>query len=389
MKNDMIETFLNKRLITSPNTRESYRVSIQSYFKILDKDMDTYFKHEKSLEKYENDLNKVYMTHEQNEKPLLSRRTWFSGIKQFMVSSDKRLKDLEFWGILKARTKGAEPASKENILNQNDIKEILSYGNTLNRAMFLMLASSGRRIGEILALYPEDVDLTVTPATISIKKGLVGKQIMQSTKTRQQTICFISDEAKNAYIAWMKERDAYLKNAVNKCHFHKKDPNDRRVFPMGYDNVSVIWKKLLVKAGQCEEVTDNKTKNLKLQPITDKKTKRGITHPHCLRKFYRSYLGDSDLAEYLMGHGNALTRTYRQLKKEDIAQKYLNVMPNVTIFEHAPDLSGIHEDMKQKDEKIQKLEENQRILELTLQSIQNSLEIERMKNGNGKKDIKK
>ncbi|MCJ7570621.1 MAG: hypothetical protein MUO82_01925, partial [Candidatus Thermoplasmatota archaeon] len=73
MKNDLIETFLNKRLITSPNTRASYRASIESYFKLIGEDINTYFNNGHNLEKYEDDLNKVYMIHEKNGKPYLSR----------------------------------------------------------------------------------------------------------------------------------------------------------------------------------------------------------------------------------------------------------------------------------------------------------------------------
>ena len=108
--------------------------------------MTTYFSKGYRKEKYENDLNKVYMEFERERKPDISRRTSFSAVKQFMLTNKKQLTELEFWDILKARTKGAEPVSDECILNQKDIKEILSHGNTCNRAIFLTLASSGRRI---------------------------------------------------------------------------------------------------------------------------------------------------------------------------------------------------------------------------------------------------
>ena len=87
MKNDLIEKFLDKRRITSPNTRKSYRLSIENYFKLIDEDMNTYFNNGHTLEKYEDDLNKVYMIHERNKKPYLSRKVYFSGVKQYMTSN--------------------------------------------------------------------------------------------------------------------------------------------------------------------------------------------------------------------------------------------------------------------------------------------------------------
>ena len=136
-----IETFLDKRLIKSKATRKNYRLNIQIYFKHLDKDINTYFNNEPTNEDYENDLRTVYDIVYEQGRPLLSIRTFFNSIKQYMIANDKKLRDLEFWDILKARTKGAEPDSDEAILYQKEIKTILSHGDTLSRAMFLMLAS--------------------------------------------------------------------------------------------------------------------------------------------------------------------------------------------------------------------------------------------------------
>jgi len=77
----MIETFLNKRLLTAPRTRKNYRVSIQNFFKLLDENMETYFNKGNPLEKYEDDLLRVYMILEENKKPLISRRALFSATK--------------------------------------------------------------------------------------------------------------------------------------------------------------------------------------------------------------------------------------------------------------------------------------------------------------------
>ena len=52
-------------------------------------------------------------------------------------------------------------------------------------------------------------------------------------------------------------------------------------------------------------------------------------------------IGDSDFAEFLMGHSTALTRAYRQMKPEDKAVNYQQLMPNITIFETQSDLRGL------------------------------------------------
>jgi len=340
-------------------------MNIQSYFKLLDKDMNKYFNNGNTLEDYDNDLRKVYKIQQDRGRPDLSTRTYFNSVKQFMVTNDKRMKDLDFWDILKARTRGAEPDSDEAILNATDIKTILSHGNACSRSLFLMLCSSGRRISEILALTPDDINTDVSPTTINIRKGIDRK----TTKTKQKTLCYISDEARDSYLTWLKERDEYLKTSVKRST-HKKDINDPRIFPMSYHNALIIWKTLLMKADIVEvEHYKNKWNGRMTRRV--KKNHKGdrlLQHPHCLRKFFRSYLGDADFSEYLMGHATALTRTYRQMKQEDMSEKYSKLMPNVTIFSHAPDLSGINESLKEKDIEIQKMKAE--LMEMRLQILE-------------------
>jgi len=353
-KKDLIEEFLDKKLLTAKSTRRCYRVNIEKYFRLLDKDINTYLKNGNTLEDYESDLRRVYLMLQEQRKGLLSIRTVFTGVKQFMVTHDKELKDLDFWELLKNRTKGAEPASDSAIFNTGSIKEILSHGNACSRAMFLMLASSGRRIGEILALLPSDVNTDVSPATINIKKTVNGN----TTKTGQKTLCFISDEALSAYKTWMKERDEYLRISLKRGN-HEKDANDPRVFPMSYHNALIIWRNLLMKANlvEIENFKDKYTGKMNRRIKREHKGERTLSHPHCLRRFYRSYLGDADLAEYLMGHGTILTKTYRRMRPEDLAEKYRKLMQNVTIFENtSKDVEELRKSDKEKDERIKELE---------------------------------
>lgn len=367
-KNDAIDKFLDKRLITKPNTRRLYRSCIENYFDIIKKDENKYFSNGMTNEDYEADLNKVYLHYEKIKKGYLARRTFFSAVRQFMVTSNKELKELDFWDILKARTKGCEPESEETILNAVEIKNILSHGDACARAMFLMLASSGRRIGEILALTTDDVNINTTPASIKITKGLVGKET-STTKTKQTTTCFISDEAKGAYNTWLLEREAYLRRAC-KISKYDKDPNDKRVFPMTYDNAKTKWETLLIRSGQVEKDGDGR-----LVPKRDVKTGRLLSHPHACRKFYRSYLGDADLAEYLMGHSTALTRAYRQMTLEDLGAKYLKFMPNVTIFENtSKDVEELRKSDKEKDAEIKALKETAKLQQIQLDVMQLKLD---------------
>ena len=353
---DLIDKFFEKRLITTFNTRKSYKSNINKYFKIIGKDINTYFN--ETLESIENDLNKAYMQLDKQEVPLLSRRTFFNAIRQFLCTHDKKLKDLDFWDILKSKVRGADPISEELVPNTTDLKTVLSHGNTLSRAMYLMMASCGCRIGELLALTENDIDTDSKPTKLTISKTYDSSSknyTKMLTKTRKKRIAFISDEATDAYMEWMKERSTWLKHAAHKAQRFNKNKDDPRIFPMTDNNAMVIWTNLVKKSKLYKE---NKERDIT--------TGRLILHPHCLRKFFRSYLGNADLSEHLMGHATGMDRHYRNMKKEDLAELYFKHMQNVTVFETPADTTHIQNEMAQlqKDNQEMKAEWMEKRLEV-------------------------
>ena len=116
MQNDKIEQFFDKQLITSYNTKRLYRINIQNYFKRLNKDINTYLQNN-TYEEIEDNIRKIYKVFIENEKPPLSIRTYFNSIKQFLISNDKKIIDLEIWDTLKNSLKGSEAATNDFIPN--------------------------------------------------------------------------------------------------------------------------------------------------------------------------------------------------------------------------------------------------------------------------------
>jgi integrase len=356
MVEDLIETFFTKKLITTYNTKKSYRGNINKFFRLLEKDINTYFDKNKTLEEYEDDLSKIYMMMEKNNVPLLTRKTFFNSVKQFQWTMDKRLKQLDFWDTLKTRTRGADPITEKFVPNAIDLKTVLSHGNTLSRAMYLIMTSTGCRIGELLALYPEDINTEIEPTIVTIRRiyDRKGKNNVKNlTKTKKQRICFLTSEATVAYNEWMKERDAYLKTTVKKSKY-AKDPNDKRVFPMSDENAREIWSNLVKKSGLYKK---------------DIETNRLTLHPHCIRSYFRSYFGNADLAEHLLGHATGMDKYYRNMKKEDLAKDFLKYAHNVTIFEREGNLTEVHEQLKEKDKQIQDLDEQLKDLRMELLEV--------------------
>ncbi|GAH67903.1 unnamed protein product, partial [marine sediment metagenome] len=130
MENNKIDQFFDKQLITVYNTKRIYRLNIENYFKRIDKDIDTYLQNN-TYEQIENDIRKIYLGFKKIEKPPLSIRTYFNSIKQFLISNDRKIRDLEIWDTLKNSLKGSEAATDDFIPNQKDIKTVLAHGNAL------------------------------------------------------------------------------------------------------------------------------------------------------------------------------------------------------------------------------------------------------------------
>ena len=337
MKNDdLIDVFFNKRLITDNTTKKNYGNNIRLFFKHLGKDYNNYFTKDKTEEDYNSDLREVY-TILINTKTRGTIKTFFISVKQFFIVNDKKLKNLEFWDILKVRTKGIEPVTKNFVPDKEDLKVVLSHGDTKSRTMFLIMASTGCRIGELVALYPDDIDTDKTPAQVHIWKTYDSKnpdKVKKHTKTKSQRYAFLTEEAKSSYLEWMKVRNNYLKTSIKKSPY-SKSPNDKRIFPMSDENVRTIWKGMVKRSGLYE---------------TDKRTNRLTLHPHCIRYFFRTYLGKSDLAEYIIGHKD-MSNYYVDKKIEKVAEDFLKYQNNLLIFE-----------TEASDERINKLEKEVELL---------------------------
>jgi integrase len=356
---DPIDSFLDAGLYIKPMTRKNYRNCI-NYFCRFTARLPTVYQTlplpdiEKDLEGYFNALVQ--------EHPILSTASYIAPVKQYLIYCNKETKALDFWDKLAKRTKGQEPNSDKAKLNRNDLREILNHGDIRAKALYLMQISSGRRIGEILALKPDDVHIygvdeegkpkLLDLAWLNIKKSTSDKQ---RTKTGQKTKAYISYEARDYYLAYMRVRDDYVQRASKRVYH--SDPTDQRVFPIGYCTANQIWLTMLIKAKKVEYVKKGRSRFAKREHRYQQTEER----THCNRAFFRTYLGDPDLAEFLMGHGNKMTRAYRNMADEDIQKRYKELMPNITIFESTTNeqiqenLASIREENKQLRSEMEQL----------------------------------
>ena len=205
----------------------------------------------------------------------------------------------------------------------------------LQQALFLLLESSGLRIGEGLQLKLDDLLLKENPARVQVRG--------EYTKTGNSRHAFISREAKEALTEWLKVRVKYLDAATRKSHKYDKSREDNRLFPFESSTAYMIWRGALKKAKLAQR---------------DKSTNIRKLHPHVLRKFFRTRLGaviPVDVVEALMGHEGYLTEVYRRYTVEDLAKFYLQGEPALLVFTESAEVIKLRQDVEERNKSLQTL----------------------------------
>ena len=263
-------------------------------------------------------------------------RTKLSAVKMFLVENDIDFKE-KFWRRLGKRIQGHEAISDETVPNPQECRMLLNYLPVGGKALFMLLLSSGMRIGEALSLLPGDIDWEHDPVKIMIRREIA--------KNRRKRPTFISSETVEVLKSWLKVRDDYLETAVARTPFGK-DADDPRVFPFSHANAYIIWSTMLKKAGEPWNDKDSVTNRYKI-------------HPHVLRKYFRSRLPAAnvpvDVVEALMGHGAYLTKVYRKYRVEQVAAFYKQGEHALLVFTESAEVNRLRTEVEDRNRQLQVL----------------------------------
>ncbi len=342
-----VEDFLSN--FTSSSTIRGYRCHLKNFFEVIEKDPETYIvdvrRLENSdkldvLEEYERDINKFWkwlIDHDLSPKTVSNS---VNCVRVFLKQYRIRLDDV-VWENIRRRGTGNKPVTKELPVTKEMLKQILIHGDAKAKALFLVAASSGLRVGELVQLKLTDIESESSPTKIIVR--YTGPN---SVKTKTSRITFITDEATIALREWLKQRDGSIALAVKRTNFPnaKKNPDDDRVFPFQTNNVRNIWNGLLEKTG-----LDQK----------DERTGRYLIHIHSLRKYFRTRFSrhNRDIAEILMGHEGYLG-TYRQFTEDELIEEFKKGAKHLLVFETSVDSEELIEMQKSLEETKKKLTES-------------------------------
>jgi integrase len=237
---------------------------------------------------------------------------YIAGVKSYLEFNDVDISPNKFKKMV---TLPSKQKRNKQAIDAEDIRVILSScTNTRLKALLLVLASSGMRVGEALSLRNSDVNFDVSPAKIHIRA--------ENTKTKQERDVYVSDEARRELKKFIDSRygnnDEYRKHP-NHLIFPKRSLKRETVNPrMLYVRVHDQFTKLLEK--------------VEMDKRNDGQLRRKVTF-HTLRTFVKSTIAthtNTDFSEFYLGHSYS---TYWNVKENEIKELYLKCMKFLTFLD--------------------------------------------------------
>ena len=261
----------------------------------------------------------------------------------------------------------------EEALDVNDIRKILlNCANRRLKAYLLLLASGGMRAVEALAIRLCDVDFSVNPTKVHIRK--------EFAKTRTARDIYISDEATYYIKQWIdwKYRDK------GKNRSTKVRSNSDLVFSIynvkGVPNAKILYIKILSEFQKLLTITG-----------MDERKEEGIHKRRkitlqSLRRFVKTVISDQtnqDYSEWFLGHSKSPYYTKKEPERREIyatkCMKYFTFL-DYSLLEAAGHSTEAR--LQEKAKEIQSLKEQMAKMEESQLKITELLEVMKIAKSN-------
>jgi len=244
-----------------------------------------------------------------------SVKDYLSGVKKWLRFNEIEISNEKLREIIELPRQYA--VTKDRIPTPEELKLIVYSCDLRGKVLTTLLASSGMRVGEALALRVKEFNFTKHPTIVYLRPEV--------TKDRQERWCFISDEATEFLKSYLNERISQKDSYIFQGR-HQGVKSDGTKYlrgkwenkPMTYWNADIIFTNALKRADLYEKDEYG----------------RDVIHIHCLRKFFFTrmvpILG-REITEALMGHKGYLDAAYRRFTIDELAEHYLKGMDAITI----------------------------------------------------------
>jgi len=226
----------------------------------------------------------------------------------------------------------------EQPIDVSDIRNLLiKCTNRRLKAYILVLATSGLRAMEACSLRIQDVDFTISPTKIHVRK--------EYNKTRQARDVYISDEATEylkGLIEWKYRNSNRVMQPTDLVFsiYFISNPNPEKI----YSRMQAEFLKLLHVA--------------KLDELKENSVRHKVTL-HSLRRFVKTVISDnagSDYSEWFLGHEHSVYWGKKEAERRKIYEQ--KCMQSLTILDYSildTRSKNIEIELKEKDKAIQTL----------------------------------
>ena len=322
--------------IHSDQTRKNYKRDLDNFIKfygINDYDSILSIPSDKAQEMVED-----YLIHLKKTKPASSATAYIWGIKHFFIVNRIKLD----WDIIQKMLPQREVRSGIKAWTTPQIQKILSSAKTKrNRALIHFLASTGSRIGVF------DHNLTMKHL-FDVGHGCKGVILYAGFK--EEYFSFITPEALASLEEYHEERKR------NGEIFDDETPIFRLTYQLGSTPAKPM-------DSMCATAITNRI--VKSSGIQRRKIgfASEIQINHGFRKRFNTVLKMTgvnwSIAEKLMGHKTGLDNIYFKPSTEECFSEFRKAVPELSI----DDSIRLEEEIKNKDEKIKKLEDKDQEIE--------------------------
>jgi integrase len=329
-----VGTFLDSIQRGSNNTRKSYRTGLHHFERFLNSKQQTTDTVISLLQNQHINIYELldqfvsYLTRQKISNASL--KTYIAVIRSFLEYKDIDISNAKFKRKVKMPRTYAD---SEEPLSLADIRLLLEYNSNRRLSTYiLLLVSSGMRAMEACSLRLQDVDFTINPTRITIRK--------EYSKTKRIRTIYCSDESSN-----------HLRKLIRPS----KQPQDLIFALEDGKKPESIYTRLLEQFQ-------------KLQHIANKNQRKEGSHRrkitlHSFRRLAFSTINEqtnSEYANWYLGHHHSVYWTHKEEERREIYRT--KCMPFLTIYQETRD-NIIENALREKDITIKLLTKQMAILE--------------------------
>ena len=298
--------FINS--LNSESTKKTYAYHLEQFLNFLKTDLHSFLI---LLVKEKEQLIIQYLVQKKVSAP--HKNLILSAIRHACEINDTVLNWKKIKKFIRSSQKtGNEIAGRDRGYTHTEIQKILQHSDQRIKTCFLILASTGIRIGALGPMKMRDLERINDMYKVVVYSG-----------EKEQYITFTTPEC-------TKEIDAYLE-------FRKR--RDETITPDSY----LIVKKFTLRKTEgfgsgysLRSILQDNIENSGVRGIVGSKFKRKeIPLLHAFRKFYTKQLVDSnvkaEIREMLLGHKIGLTGVYYKPTEQEMLNEYLKAVPLLTI----------------------------------------------------------